>query len=168
MCGIRTRTGWCVPTSARVHRSARCSAALMCVRVCVYIQAHCSAYRALKQLPGGKEACVGMVHQHIAFYPRHNLPWVRCVGRTHIHTHTHTHTHTNTHAHTHVLQHTCVHNSCVHTYMHVLYIGVWNTTLCVLNTTCRLWDICIESNAVCRCPMRAQVVFPVPPSSGWC
>lgn len=40
-------------------------------------QAHCAAYRTLKQLPGGQEARIGLVHQHIVFMPRDNLPWVR-------------------------------------------------------------------------------------------
>jgi beta-glucosidase len=41
------------------------------------LRAHVAAYRAIKALPGGQRAAIGLVHQHIKFFPRHNLPHVR-------------------------------------------------------------------------------------------
>ncbi|KAL6746681.1 glycoside hydrolase superfamily [Haematococcus lacustris] len=45
------------------------------------LRAHVSVYRAIKALPGGQVARVGLVHQHIAFVPRDNWPWVRALGK---------------------------------------------------------------------------------------
>mmetsp|Transcript_541 Transcript_541/g.1451 ORF Transcript_541/g.1451 Transcript_541/m.1451 type:complete len:542 (-) Transcript_541:1396-3021(-) len=45
--------------------------------LCNLMKAHCTTYRALKAAPGGAAARVGLVHQHISFVPRHNLPHVR-------------------------------------------------------------------------------------------
>ena len=44
------------------------------------LDAHCAADRALKAMPGGAEALVGLVHQHIRFEAASVLPHVRCVG----------------------------------------------------------------------------------------
>lgn len=35
------------------------------------LKAHCDVYRALKARPGGKEAQIGIVHQHLIFEPYH-------------------------------------------------------------------------------------------------
>jgi len=35
--------------------------------LCTLLKAHVAAYKEMKVLPGGAEACIGMVHQHVAF-----------------------------------------------------------------------------------------------------
>ena len=34
------------------------------------LKAHVQVYQLLKTMPGGPEACIGLVHQHIRFYSR--------------------------------------------------------------------------------------------------
>ena len=38
--------------------------------LCTLLKAHVAAYKELKALPGGQEACIGMVHQHVRFVPK--------------------------------------------------------------------------------------------------
>ena len=38
--------------------------------LCNLLKAHVEAYKELKMLPGGQEACIGLVHQHIKFVPK--------------------------------------------------------------------------------------------------
>ena len=43
------------------------------------LNAHTATYRALKAMPGGKEAMIGLVHHHITFVPRSNS-WLHRVS----------------------------------------------------------------------------------------
>ncbi|KAF5828616.1 glycoside hydrolase superfamily [Dunaliella salina] len=45
--------------------------------LCNLLKAHCAVYRALKELPGGLKACIGLVHQHIMFEPGSNWWHIR-------------------------------------------------------------------------------------------
>jgi hypothetical protein len=40
------------------------------VMLMLTLQAHVESYHAIKALPGGKDAQVGLIHHHITFEPR--------------------------------------------------------------------------------------------------
>eukprot|EP00798_Chlamydomonas_sp_ICE-L_P003475 gene3475-13536_t len=41
------------------------------------LKAHVTTYKALKALPGGPRACIGLVHQHIKFIPKEDVFYIK-------------------------------------------------------------------------------------------
>jgi beta-glucosidase/6-phospho-beta-glucosidase/beta-galactosidase len=49
--------------------------------LCNLLRAHCAAYKAMKSMPGGQEAQIGIVHQHVSFKPRNNVWYIKYLCR---------------------------------------------------------------------------------------